>query len=162
VEEAAVPTPPAEETDIDRAREEAGGALGDVTVTLLWNGLTDLDLVIGCPSGGSLSGSRNNQCGGRVDIDANLCSNRAGGAGSVCNGYSGEAVRNPIENGYFETDAAQAGTYTIRVQHYAAARDTADQSIPWVVQLRQGEARQRFEGTSAPGTTVDVATFSVR
>ena len=45
---------PDPQTDLDRAREQAGGQTGDVTVTLLWNGFSDLDLTVVCPDGSRL------------------------------------------------------------------------------------------------------------
>ena len=158
------PLPDFEETDIDRAREEAEGQQGDVTVTLLWNGYSDLDLMVDCPSGGRLVKTRGvtTKCGGRVDVDANLCSDRKRGtAGAVCNRYSASPRQNPVENAFFLTDGAEAGKYKVLVRHYASSQEAPNASVPYVLQIRRGDERQRYQGTIQPGNLDVVAEFSV-
>lgn len=160
---AAPPLPDFDETDIDRAREEAQGQEGDVTITLLWNGLSDLDLLINCPSGRTITASsRSATCGGEVDIDANWCIDRRGGvSGGVCDNYRDEAVQNPVENAYFFTDGAQGGQYMVRVRHYAASQNAPGTSVPFVVQVSKNGDRQRYQGVAEPGDTIDVVPFTV-
>ncbi|UWQ23091.1 hypothetical protein [Jannaschia sp. W003] len=162
---APVPTPTDQPdpgpTEIDRAREDAGGAQGDVTVTLLWNGRSDLDLTVVCPSGQTMIGGAS-RCGGTIDIDQNRCSGRVSGNGSVCRTYFGTVSDNPIENGYFDADGGQEGTYSVRVRHYAASEVAPRTPVPWVVQLRDAAGARRFEGVVAPGETDDVTTFRLK
>lgn len=161
------PAPPlqpaqAPESDIDRARAQAGGQIGDVTVTLLWNGHADLDLLITCPNDQVLSGSTQvtgDGCGGRIDVDANFCASRAGGAGTVCERYDAPAVENPVENGFFTQAEAPVGIYQIQVRHYAASREAPGAPVPFVLEVRRGEDRQRFQETAQPGRTETVTTF---
>jgi hypothetical protein len=167
-------TPPAEpidsaadpnETDIDRAREEAEGQVGGVTVTLIWNGHSDLDLVIHCPEGQLLTkdgAGGGPGCGGEIDVDANFCSSREDGPGSRCLNYHVPPTMNPIENGFFVTENTQSGAYKIVVRHYAAASQGANVAVPFAVQLRKGNVRERFEGTVEPGQSAQVTEFSTR
>ncbi|MGB3314429.1 MAG: hypothetical protein WBB85_08445 [Albidovulum sp.] len=158
------PIPDFDETDIDRAREEASGQEGDVTVTLLWNGYSDLDLMIDCPGGGRVVKSRGVQtkCGGRVDVDANLCSERERAqVGAVCSRYSNQPQQNPVENAFFFADGAEAGQYKVLVRHYASSKDSANAAVPFVLQIRRGDERKRYQGTIEPGKLDEVARFSV-
>lgn len=156
------PEPMQEETDLDRAREQAGGNLGDVTITLLWNGHSDLDLILVCPDGSELTGANSGEgmrCGGRIDVDANFCATRAGDVGTVCTGYVDGSIPNPVENGYFVEAEAMRGLFQVFVRHYAAAADAPNTPIPFIVQLRRGEDRQRFEGTAQPGGRYNITSF---
>ncbi|MFT4012731.1 MAG: hypothetical protein QM682_04865 [Paracoccus sp. (in: a-proteobacteria)] len=154
-----------EETDLDRARDRVGGRVGDVTVTLLWNGRSDLDLVVRCPNGEELTGANSQnvmRCGGQIDVDANYCTNRPGPMGNACDRYQSDPVDNPVENAYFVLDQSMPGRFEIWVRHYAAARgETAPTPIPFVLQLRQGEERELFEGTARPGAQDRVAEFRI-
>ena len=80
---------------------------GDIQVTLLWSSSSDLDLSVTDPEGFSVNyGTRSSPTGGTLDRDANRsCS---------------ENVPEPVENIYWESGAAPRGTYTVRVNMYAA------------------------------------------
>ncbi|WP_147405567.1 hypothetical protein [Paracoccus yeei] len=168
----AAPTPPApttapriqrSETDLDRARERAGGRVGDTTVTLLWNGQSDLDLEIECPDGSRLTAARARNgamCGGHVDVDANRCIRRPGAPGTPCANYEGSPVQSPVENAYFLRAQAMPGHFTVWVRHYASAPGSSA-PVPYVLQLRQGDQREMIEGTALPGAQDRVTTFQV-
>lgn len=152
-----------EDTDLDRAREQAGGRVGDTTVTLLWNGQSDLDLMIECPDGSKLMAARsgtNASCGGSVDVDANKCILRPGPLGTACNRYEGEPIENPVENAFFMNGKSIAGQFIVWVRHYASAAGSSV-PVPYVLQLRQGDQRQMFEGTAHPGALDRVTTFQL-
>ena len=163
--------PPANEdaTDFDRAREQAGGQTGDVTVTLLWNGHTDLDLSIRCPDGQRLQarnlmpGNQASVCGGEIDVDANLCRKLSTepGRGRACLEYGEPPQVNPVENAFFVTDRAPPGRYTVLVHHYAAdSRDPAA-TIPFAVQVRQGGEARIVQGKVRNGEMVSVTEFVI-
>lgn len=158
------PIPDLDETDIDRARKDAEGQEGDVTITLLWNGQSDLDLMIDCPSGERLSKTRGgeNKCGGRVDVDANLCSNREGGrAGAVCTQYRTPPQQNPVENAFFVESGSVAGEYKVLVRHFASSQDAPNATVPFVLQISSKSGKKRYNGTMSPGSLDVVASFSV-
>lgn len=157
-------------TDFDRAREQAGGRTGDVTVTLLWNGHTDLDLSVRCPDGQVLK-ARNlmpdgqpSACGGEIDVDANLCARVDGSPGRMrsCLEYGDAPQMSPVENAFFLNATAPSGTYQVLVTHFAAdSRDPAA-DIPFAVQVRQGEATDVAQGVARNGETSAVIEFTIR
>ncbi len=165
-----VPDPEQDATDFDRAREQAGGRTGDVTVTLLWNGHTDLDLSVRCPDGQVLK-ARNlmpdgqpSACGGEIDVDANLCARVDGSPGQMrpCLEYGDAPQMSPVENAFFLNATAPRGTYQVLVTHFAAdSRDPAA-DIPFAVQVRQGEATDVAQGVARNGETSAVIEFTIR
>ena len=160
-EEAAVvpqADPPQEETDLDRAREQAGGQVGDVTITLLWNGHADLDLMIDCPDGNALVGWRPPVCGGEIDIDANRCDQVQG---STCVRYRGEAVQNPVENAFFLRDGAPRGGFQVQVRNFASSPDAPTATVPFALQVRRGDDVEVLRGALRPGETAPMTTFTI-
>ena len=87
----------------ERVEEQQGEISEELTVTLIWNDQSDLDLEVHCPGGGAVGASADGCAGGLIDIDAN--------------GSSGGTLRmmdNPIENIRFPVPAP-TGDYRIRV-----------------------------------------------
>lgn len=154
---------PDPETDLDRAREQAGGQTGDVTVTLLWNGFSDLDLAVVCPDGQQLLAWEPPKCGGEIDVDANRCTARSGGGDArACDAYGGaEPLANPVENAFFVNDAAQRGAYKVQVRHYAGAKGDPGAQVPFALQVRQGGESRVQRGSLANGETVTVTEFTI-
>jgi hypothetical protein len=134
----APPPPPPEcaASEIDRRREQAGGQTGEVTVSLGWDGLSDLDLAILCPNGNEIRFNNQRACGARLDVDMN--------AGS-------RSSRTPIEN-VFWSSKPRNGVYRVYVTLFDRRSDRR-QAIPFQVELdvlgdrRQvaGEARRYRE-----------------
>lgn len=92
-----------------RVRVQPGSALGggDLQATLRWAGAADLDLHVVDPSGEEIYyGRPTSASGGRLDHDAN----------AGCNGAADDD--NPVENIYWPTGGAPAGTYTVWVKVY--------------------------------------------
>ena len=95
----------AEETarELRRRLEEAGGRIGDINISLMWNNYNDLDLHVVCPSGERLhGGNRNSACGGELDVDANVK----------------PETKKPVENVVWDIGKAQDGLYRVYVHHY--------------------------------------------
>ncbi len=114
------PPPPPEcaASEIDRRREQAGGQTGEVTVSLGWDGLSDLDLAILCPNGNTIRFNNQRACGGRLDVDMN-----AGRRSS----------RTPIENVYWSSKPRN-GVYRVYVTLFDRRRERRD-AIPFQVEL---------------------------
>lgn len=96
--------PPPETSEFDERLEATGGEVSEeLTVTLIWDDESDLDLEVRCPGGGT-AGIDGTGCGGGVlDIDAN--------------GYASGGLRmmeRPVENIRFG-DNAPEGEYRIRI-----------------------------------------------
>jgi hypothetical protein len=83
--------------------EAAGGRIGDVNVSLMWNNYNDLDLHVVCPSGERLhGGNRHSKCNGELDIDANVK----------------PETKKPVENVVWDIGGAPNGIYKVYVHHY--------------------------------------------
>jgi chemotaxis protein histidine kinase CheA len=83
--------------------EAAGGRIGDVNVSLMWNNYNDLDLHVVCPSGERLhGGNRHSKCNGELDIDANVK----------------PETKKPVENVVWDVGGAPNGIYKVYVHHY--------------------------------------------
>ena len=79
---------------------------GDVQITLRWNSLNDLDLIVTDPTGKTIFyNQRSVPSGGMLDVDSN--------AQCVEN-----VTSTPVENIYWPRDAAPRGNYYVHVQYY--------------------------------------------
>ena len=95
----------AEETaaELRRRLEEAGGRIGDINISLMWNNYNDLDLHVVCPSGERIhGGNRLSQCKGELDVDANVKPD----------------TKKPVENVVWDVGDSQDGLYKVYVHHY--------------------------------------------
>ncbi len=104
--EEASPSPeePEEQSEFDeRLDAEDGEVSEELTVTLIWNDRSDLDLEVHCPDGGT-AGVRGTGCGGGVlDVDAN-----GYGPGGLM------MLERPVENVRFGANAPE-GEYRILI-----------------------------------------------
>lgn len=139
------PMPPAEvpagqeavseiDPELAERMERSGATRGELTFTLAWDTVADLDLHVTCPEGAKIWYRERNVCGGALDVDSN-----AGGGRQT----------DPIENIYFETPPA--GTYDILVDLYAVQGSTPTQDFRLTIQ--DGDKTQTMEGTLSPGAT---------
>ena len=87
-----------------QARLEREGAMtGDVQISLMWENYNDLDLHVVCPSGERIhGGNKKSQCGGELDVDANVR----------------PETKKPVENVVWPGVTAPPGTYQVYVHHY--------------------------------------------
>ena len=111
------PTPPPINSD-DLIRRR-GGRIGAVNVILTWRTDDDLDLHITCPNGKVIYHGNKEDCGGKLDVDANS---------SDVN-----KIMTPAENITWPEGAAPAGTYKVEVDPYR--RRNAGQPIDFKVEL---------------------------
>lgn len=119
--------------DIDaefaRRLNREGAKSGEVTVSLMWNNLNDLDLHVITPSGEEIYfGHRGSACGGCLDVDMN--------AGT----YMSET---PVEN-IFWSKKAPRGTYRVDVVCYSNRCNVS--FTPFRVCVRKGNSTKYFEG----------------
>ena len=97
---------------------------GDVAFRLLWNGLSDLDLMVQDPSGTCIAyGNRQSPSGGVLDID--------------CNGSTESTCEHPIENVFWPAQTAPAGDYLFWVHAHNVA--PAGASLNLRLQLLRGK-----------------------
>lgn len=113
--------------------ERSGATRGELTFTLVWDTVADLDLHVTCPQGAKIWYRQRNACNGYLDVDSNAGGGRA----------------DPIENVYFETP--DAGTYDIMIDLYAVQGSTPTQDFRLTIQ--DGDETQTMNGTLSPGAT---------
>ena len=106
------------------SREQA--RTGEITVSLVWNSLDDLDLHCTGPAGGEIYyGCRRGACGGELDVDMN-----------ACRPYHPA----PVENIYWA--AAPKGRYRIWVQNYCHRTTPAEIEFTCILR-RKGMAPEQ-------------------
>ena len=128
---AETPPPECEVSEIDLRRQEAGGQTGEVTVSLGWDGLSDLDLAILCPNGNAIRFNNQNACGGRLDVDMNA-------------GFRSSSE--PIENVYWQSKPPN-GVYKVYVTLFDRRSDRR-QTIPFRVELDVLGDRRQVDGAA--------------
>lgn len=125
-----VPAPPEvsgeEEPDdfSQRVEEEGGDTEGAITVSLIWDTPTDLDLAVTCPGGQTIYFQRPNLCGGNLDVDANANDRRI--------------MTNPVENVTF-SENPPVGRYKITVILYKSRNRGARNSFRVKVSKPSGD-----------------------
>lgn len=125
----------------------AGAATGEITVALLWNGRSDLDLVVRCPAGRQLDYQHPAECGGALDVDANAVRDKLS--------------ERPVENAFWPAGKATPGNYEIAVR-YAPRKDEMNPAeTSYQVRLIRGGQESTYKGTLRPNTTMPVTTFTV-
>jgi hypothetical protein len=124
---------PDSDSVFDERIEREGGETGAMTISLAWEGPSDLDLVVRCPTGEIIDYNRTSGCGGRLQIDMN----------------SGRNVMSdtPIEHVVWPEGDVQPGDYDVGVRLY----ERRDQGgpIPFRVRVTIGDQQQEYEGSVA-------------
>jgi len=135
------------------ARE--GGRFGDVTISLLWNDQTDLDLHVTLPSGEKIFYSNKKSACGNAELDVDM--NAGGGKWSkepVENVYAGDAEKG-VE--------APQGRYKVQVHNYAFHSDeglAVPREVPFTVSVRMHGDVLEYHGTCTHASqVVDVIEF---
>lgn len=141
---AAPPTPPpSQNPEFDQRVARAGGARGNVQVTLIWDNYNDLDLWVICPDGRRIYYASMQGCSGRLDVDAN------GG---------GPQTRSPVENVTWPR-GAPSGRYRVEINHFSNHGDR--DPTPYRVRIRIGDREQIYQGSLGHGQPNRVIEFTV-
>lgn len=111
-------------------RENKRELRGNVSVSLAWDSYADLDLHLSCPNAGGIKYSNKQGCGGQLNVDMNIASNKS---------------LEPIEN-ITLTEQSPTGRYKIFVHFFR--KEVLQSSVPFrvVVNIR-GQSRT-FAGTA--------------
>jgi hypothetical protein len=126
-----------QDDEFDKRRAAAGGEEGELTVTLLWNTVDDLDLHIHCPNGDHIFYNARSGCGGKLDVDRNA-------RDPVFGIPQGPVTREPIENVFW--GSAQHGRYQIKVDLFKEGT-TSRGARPFKIKVQKGDDVQYFDGT---------------
>ena len=128
--------------------DREGARSGDVQISLMWDNFNDLDLHVVCPSGERIhGGNKTSQCGGELDVDANVR----------------PETKKPVENVVWADETAQPGEYQVYVHHYKKhkKRRTKDPTKFKVIVNNVGELLE-FDGKLSHGDPIKlVAQFEV-
>ena len=90
-------------SELEERLEREGAKSSEVQVSLMWDNYNDLDLHVLCPSGERIhGGNKNSECGGELDVDANVR----------------PETKKPVENVVWPDFKAPPGTYKVYVHHY--------------------------------------------
>lgn len=143
----AEPTPE-ERQEFANRMSATGATTGEITATLLWNGPSDLDLVVRCPSGRQLDFRNTAECGGTLDVDANTA--------------RGSLSERPMENAYWPAGKAGPGMYEVLVRYVPRKDEERPRETPFQVHLSQSGQESVFKGAIRPNAVVPVTTFDVR
>ncbi len=134
--------------ELQERLDREGARSGDVQISLMWDNYNDLDLHVVCPSGERIhGGNKLSQCGGELDVDANVR----------------PETKKPVENVVWDNDTAQAGEYQVYVHHYKKhkKRRTKDPTKFKVIVNNIGELLE-FDGKLSHGDPIKlVAQFEV-
>lgn len=121
-----------ESEEVDDLRESYGGTKGDVTISLTWRTLDDLDLHVVEPNGNKIYFvNKISDNGGKLDIDMNA--------------EQGASSSSPIENIYYGNQPI-AGTYKIYVNLYGRKETRPSSEIPYKVYVSVGEKEFMLKG----------------
>lgn len=102
--------------EAQQRREEHGGRLGNLTISLIWDTDDDLDLHVVEPSGEKIHFSRkNSSSGGRLDVDAN----------------ESTIMENPVENVFW--DNPPIGAYRVIVNCFKRRSSEGTKPIPFEI-----------------------------
>jgi hypothetical protein len=104
--------------ELERRRRTHNAGTGEVTVTLMWSSEDDLDLKVIDPHSDVIAyNNKSVLCGGKLDVDKNVGT---------------ESVMNPIENVFWESDAAE-GEYKVIITLYEKKSNYAE--IPYYLKV---------------------------
>lgn len=137
------PPPPPQEEEFDRRMAENQGREGELTVTLVWDTPSDLDLKVGCPNGKMVYFGARSACGGMLDVDANVSA----------------ISPSPVENIYFAAGGWSPGTYRVMVQNTKHRGNAPDR---FKIRVKKGDRVEIYEGVVSPRQSIDVANVEMR
>ncbi|KRA52995.1 hypothetical protein [Devosia sp. Root635] len=141
VAEPAPVAPPVDE-ELEERMENSGATRGELTFTLAWDDMADVDLMVTCPAGQTVSYRERNACGGSLDVDSNASDPRA----------------DPIENIYFSQPAP--GAYQVRVNLYAQRNTGPVHGFRLTIQ--DGDHYETYQGQVTPSNEDWTMTYTRR
>ena len=116
-------------TELQERLNREGAMTGDVQISLMWENFNDLDLHVVCPSGERIhGGNKLSQCGGELDVDANVR----------------PETKKPVENVVWPGVSAPPGSYQVYVHHYKKHRKrrTKDPTTFQIIVNNVGDYRE--------------------
>lgn len=137
------------EIEIQKRLRREGAKAGEITISLMWDNLDDLDLHVFPPGGQEISYANKRCCGGELDVDMN--------AGGACS-------NDPVENVFWApltpgVDGPPLGEYVVTLIVYTKRTSTPTN---WKCQITISGESELFEGVCPEGgrQTVEIKRFS--
>jgi hypothetical protein len=140
--------PSGNSNQIDSLRTKYGGSTGEVTITLAWQSIDDLDLYLLEPSGEKIYFKHkiSQTGGGHLDVDKNA--------------EDYDLTNQPIENIFF-ANMPQPGLYKLYVNYFR--HKSSDLNVPYTVYVDISGTTQTFSGIhSNPGETHAIYEFTIQ
>lgn len=121
--------PPQQNEEFERRMRNEKAQEGELTITLIWNSPSDLDLYVTCPSGITIrtGNARPAGCDGYLDVDANIAA----------------VVESPVENIFFPAGRVRPGTYRVEVKNFKSRIRGND---TFQVRVKKGEEIKIYNG----------------
>ncbi len=123
--------------ETERRVREAGGAKGEIEISLSWEDYNDLDLYVREPNGNIIyfQEKKSLVSGGKLDVDRNAdCSE--------------QKTNTPVEHIVWDRVDIPSGNYTIIVRFYDRCSG-GGQSTPFTVEVKIGGSLQTFTGVAS-------------
>jgi hypothetical protein len=123
--------------ETERRVREAGGAKGEIEISLSWEDYNDLDLYVREPNGNIIYFKEKTSLvsGGKLDVDRNAdCSE--------------QKTNTPVEHIVWDRVDIPSGNYTIIVRFYDRCSG-GGQSTPFTVEVKIGGSLQTFTGVAS-------------
>lgn len=137
----AAPPPANPPSEIDKRLEREQAKTGELQISLIWDGPSDLDLHVFCPDGTEIYYSRKASCGGTLDVDMNSSNNKS---------------LTPVENVFWPDGQAPKGKYRVVVTMYDRHGEKRP-TVPFQVRIKDGGQERTVPGTiERPGAPVEV------
>lgn len=121
----------------ERMRREKA-TQGDVTITLTWDTVDDLDLHVFVPDRSEVSYANREAMGGRCVLDVDM---------NACSPYSKEPVENVFLGDLDRKVEAPLGKYKVVVQNYSYHSDPSGSPVPFQVAVSMNGKKESYYGT---------------
>lgn len=133
------------DAELAKRLEREGAKSGDVTISLMWNTVDDLDLAVTTPGGFTISyAAKTSPCGGELDVDMNA---------------SAPYNTKPVENVYWgATGGAPLGKYKVEVNLYGFHSEAGPvQDVPFKCAVTINGETEMIEGVCTDSKRTVVA-----
>jgi hypothetical protein len=124
------PPPPPQPSELEERLTREKARTGELQISLVWDGMSDLDLYVTCPDGKVIYLAIKMACGGTLDVDMN----------------SERHSETPVENIFWPRGQTPKGNLKVSVKLYNRRNDPRP-SIPFKLRIKDGSRERIFPGT---------------
>ncbi len=124
------PPPPPKPSELEERLKRENARTGELQISLVWDGKSDLDLHVTCPDGKEIYFASPVGCGGTLDVDMN----------------NAKHSETPVENIFWPQGQVPRGKFKISVKLYNRRVDPRP-SISFKVRIKDGSRERIFPAT---------------